>query len=76
MLLEYGYPVTETEAALRQSKARNGLHRVRIGAYWIEHMLGDLAHSCREIRNRRLLEELDELYSVLEGALQGHDGEE
>ena len=69
LLLEYGYPFGDEEQKLRASKAVEGIHRVRLGAYWIELMLGDLARSEREIRSRRLLDELDELYSVLESAL-------
>jgi len=69
LLLEYGYPFPDEEQKLRASKAVKGIHRVRLGAYWIELMLGDLARSEREIRSRRLLDELDELYSVLESAL-------
>lgn len=69
LLLKYGYPFRDVEQKLRSSKAVEGIHRVRLGAYWIELMLGDLARSEREIRSRRLLDELDELYAVLESAL-------
>lgn len=72
LLLKYGYPFRDEEQKLRASKAVDGIHRVRLGAYWIELMLGDLARSEREIRSHRLLDELDELYSVLESAL--HSG--
>jgi hypothetical protein len=69
LLIEYGYPFAEQEQRLRASKATKGIHRVRIGAYWIELMMADLLRSAREISNRRLLDELDELYSALEYAL-------
>jgi hypothetical protein len=59
---------------LRASKAVKGIHRVRLRAYWIELMMADLARSAREIGNRRLLDELDELYSVLEYALASGRG--
>jgi hypothetical protein len=74
LLLKYGYPFRGEEQKLRASKAIEGVHRVRLGAYWIELMLADLARSEREIRSRRLLEELDELYSVLESALNSGGG--
>jgi hypothetical protein len=45
-----------------------------VGAYWIELMLGDLVRSAKEIRSRRLLDELDELYSVLEHSLNAGRG--
>ena len=74
LLLKYGYPFRDEEQKLRASKAFEGIHRVRLGAYWIELMLGDLARSEREIRSGRLLDELDELYSVLESALNSGGG--
>lgn len=59
------------------SKAVKGVHRVRIGVYWIELMIGDLVRSTKEIpkqrRNSALLEELDAVCSALEYALtHGH----
>ena len=74
LLLEYGYPFRDEEQKLRASKAVEGTHRVRLDTYWIELMLGDLARSERQIRSRRLLDELDELYSVLESALNSGRG--
>jgi hypothetical protein len=74
LLLEYGYPFPDEEQALRASKPVGGIHRVRLGAYWIELMLGDLVRSAKEIRSRRLLDELDELYSVLERSLNAGRG--
>ena len=38
---------------------------MRIAVFWIERMLGDLTWSEEKIRNRILLEELDEFYSVI-----------
>jgi hypothetical protein len=73
LLLKYGYPFSEQEQRLRESKAVKGIHRVRIGAYWIEMMIADLVRSAKEIpeqmRNRVLFEELDALCSALEYAL-------
>lgn len=52
------------------------MHQVRIGAYWIELMIGDLVRSAKEIpkhrRNSALLEELDAVCSALEYAF-AHD---
>jgi hypothetical protein len=76
LLLNYGYPFAEQEQALRDSKAVKGVHRVRIGAYWIELMIADLVRSAKEIskqrRNSALLEEFDAVCSALEYAL-AHD---
>ena len=74
LLLKYGCPFRDEEQKLRSSKAVEGIHRVRLGAYWIELMLGDLARSERAIRSHRLLDELDELYSVLESSLNSGRG--
>jgi hypothetical protein len=75
LLLKYGYPFPEAEAALRQSQAVEGMHTVRIRVYWIERLLGDLAYSINRTRSRTLTEELDEIYSVLETAAQFRDDE-
>jgi len=69
LLLKYGYPFPEAEAALRNSKAVRGFHRVKIGDFWIEHLIADLARSMKKIRSRGLLEELDELCDTLAFAL-------
>ena len=69
LLLKYGYPFPEQEEALRSSRAVAGYHRIRIDAYWIDLMSGDLVRSAKEIRSRVLLEELDALCCALETAL-------
>ena len=74
LLLKYGYPFSAEERKLRSSEAVDGIHRVRMGSYWIELMLGDLVRSAKEIRSHRLLDELDELYSVLEHSLNSGRG--
>jgi hypothetical protein len=74
LLLKYGYPFFAEERKLRSSTAVDGIHRVRLGAYWVEMMQADLVRSAKEIRSHRLLEELDELYSVLEFSLNDATG--
>lgn len=74
LLLKYGYPFRDEEQKLRASKAVGGIHRVRLGEYWIELMLGDLVRSAKETSSHRLLDELDELYSVLESSLNSGRG--
>jgi hypothetical protein len=74
LLVKYGYPFSAEERKLCASKAVDGIHQVRMGAYWIEMMLADLVRSAKEIRSHRLLDELDELYSVLESSLNNNRG--
>lgn len=69
LLLKYGYPFPEAEQPLRASRAVKGAHVVRIDAYWLELMLGDLCRSARELSSRSLVEEIDALCDVLELAL-------
>jgi hypothetical protein len=69
LLLKYGYPFPEQEDTLRNSRAVGGYHRVRVDAYWIDLMIGDLERSAKEIRSRGLIEELDGLCCALETAL-------
>jgi hypothetical protein len=60
---------TVSEQPLRESRAVKGVHRVRIDAYWLEMMLGDLCRSVRELSSPALAEELDALCDLLELAL-------
>jgi hypothetical protein len=69
LLLNYGYPFPEAERPLRESQAVEGIHHVRIDAYWLEMMLGDLCRSVRQQSSRALVEELDALCDELERAL-------
>ncbi|MGH7105289.1 MAG: hypothetical protein ACREFT_02130 [Acetobacteraceae bacterium] len=69
LLVKYGYPWPEDEEKLRASRAVEGVHRVRINAYWIKMMIADLSRSARTIRSEALLEELDALCCALEHAL-------
>lgn len=74
LLLKYGYPFEEEAQILRASKAVRGFHRVRLDSFWIEMLLGDVIRSAREITNRRLLDELDEVCGALECALSEKHG--
>ena len=69
LLLRYGYPFPDAEAALRGSEAVRGFHRVTIAGFWLEHLIADLVRSMKKIRSRGLLEELDELCDTLKLAL-------
>lgn len=69
LLLKYGCPWPEDEEKLRASRAVEGVHRVRIDAYWIEMMIADISRSAKMIRSGALLEELDALCYALEYAL-------
>jgi hypothetical protein len=69
LLLKYGYPFPEAEQPLRENRAVKGIHHVRIDAYWLEMLLGDLCRSLREQSSRALVEELDALCDELERAL-------
>src|ERR1700722_18948660 len=70
LLLKYGYPWPDVAETLRDSKAVRGFHRVPIDAYWIEMMLADVERAAKEINSPSLLEELDDLCSVLDCALE------
>jgi hypothetical protein len=69
LLLKYGYPFPDAEQPLRESRAVKGVHHVRIDAYWLEMMLGDLCRSVRQLSSHALVEELDALCDTLELAL-------
>lgn len=63
------YPFPDEVKLLQDSKAVRGMHSVQIDAYWIDLMIGDLVRSAKKIRKQSLLDELDELCTVLEMAL-------
>lgn len=69
LLIKYGCPWREDEERLHASRAVEGVHYVRIDAYWIEMMIADVSRSARTIRSEALLEELDALCYALERAL-------
>lgn len=68
LLLKYAYLFPEEAQMLRTSQTENGYHQVRIDSCWISMWIGELVISAKKIRNRAMLEELDELCSVLENA--------
>lgn len=70
LILEYGYPFPEQAIALQKVAGRPGCHVVSIEGFSLEMILADLSRSIRELDDGALVEELDELCTVIEGSIR------
>ena len=74
LICEFGYPFQDVQEQLDRLAATRAARIVHISSYFFDMLLADLSRSEREVKNRRLLAELDELYAELESQAlrQGH----
>jgi hypothetical protein len=70
LILKYGYPFPEQATAFEKVAGKEGFHRVTIGKFWLEIIVGDLCRSIKEVRSLSLREELDALCECLENAMR------
>lgn len=73
LILKYGYPFPDQATAFEKVAGKKGYHRVTIGEFWLEIIVGDLCRSIKEVRSLPLQEELDALCDSLETAM-GNSG--
>ena len=73
LILKYGYPFPDQATAFERVASKKGYHRVTIGEFWLEIIVGDLCRSIKEVRSLPLQEELDALCDYLETAM-GNSG--
>lgn len=73
LILKYGYPFPDQATAFEKVAGKKGYHRVTIGEFWLEIIVGDLCRSIKEVRSLSLQEELDALCDSLETAM-GNSG--
>gem|GEM_PF-852017 len=66
LLLKYAYPFDHEQAQLDSVSAKAGYHLLQFEIGTTLGLIGDLVSSARKIKRSNLLEELDELCSVLE----------
>ena len=71
---DFGYPFEDVQSQLDRLANTRAARVVHIDSYFFDHLLADLSRSERELRDRALLAELDELYTELEmqAMRQGH----
>jgi hypothetical protein len=70
LILKYGYPFPEHAIVFNKAAGKDGFHRVTIGKFWLEMIVGDLCRSIKEVRSLSLREELDALCECLENAMR------
>jgi len=71
LMIKYGYPFEDQKNQLKQYSRVEGWHKIQISKFYLEHIIGDLCRSIREVRSQALIEELDTLCDMLEGSLRG-----
>ena len=71
LILKYGYPFDAEEQQLQNYSRVKGWHKFLVSEFYLEHIVGDLCRSIREVKSQILMEEIDSLCSTLEMALKG-----
>ena len=66
LLLKYAYPFDHEQAQLESVSAKAGFHLLEFEVGTTLGLIADLVSSAKKIKSAHLLEELDELCSVLE----------
>jgi len=69
LVLKYGYPLPEQAKLFKPFAGKASYHTLDVDQYWLEMIIGDLSRSMREVKSHSLIDELDELSSVLESAI-------
>jgi hypothetical protein len=75
LLLRYGYPFSESEAALEACAASHDIESVPIDRFNLEQLIGNLCYSINQTKPGPLQDELLELCNRLEAAERCGDGE-
>ena len=68
LLLKYAYPFEHEQAELESVKSKSGIHLLQFETGSVFRLISDLVSTAKTINNFNLLEELDELCSILERA--------
>ena len=75
LLLRYGYPFAQSEAALQACAESHDIERVPIDRFDLEQLISNLCYSINQTKPGRLLNDLLELCKRLEAAECDGDGE-
>lgn len=75
LLLRYGYPFSESEAALEACAASHDIECIPIDRFNLEQLIGNLCCSINQTKPGPLQDELLELCNRLEAAERYGDGE-
>ena len=75
LLLRYGYPFEQSEAALEACAKSQDIERVPIDRFNLEHLIGNLCYAINRMKLGRLHDQLFELCDRLEAAERYGDDE-
>jgi len=75
LLLRYGYPFSQSEAALQACAASHDIEGVPIDRFDLEQLISNLCYSINQTKPGRLQNHLLELCNRLEAAERYGDGE-
>ena len=75
LLLRYGYPFEQSEAALKACAGSQDIERVPIDRFNLEQLIGNLCYSINRMKPGRLFDQLFELCDRLEAAERYGDGD-
>ena len=75
LLLRYGYPFSQSEAALKACAGSRDLEYVPIDRFDLEQLIGNLCYSINKTKPGRLQNDLLELCNRLEAAERYGEGE-
>ena len=73
LALDHGYPFEEIATPLTRIAGRRGTFVLELDRFYLEHLAAELSRSSRAVENSLLIEYLDELSSVIYGALSARD---
>ena len=75
LLLRYGYPFSQSEAALKACAESKKIERVPINSFNLEQLIGNLCYCINRAKPGRLQDELLTLCDRLEAAERYGDGD-
>lgn len=70
LILKYGCPFPDQAPLFKSIAGKKGFHRIVVGEYWLELIIGDLSRSMKEIRSFPLQEELNNICDSFEMAFK------
>jgi hypothetical protein len=75
LLLRYGYPFSQSEAALKACAESKDIERVPIDSFNLEQLINNLCYSINRTKPGKLQDDLLELCNRLEAAERDGDGD-
>ena len=74
ILLVYSHPFDEEEEQLKSFAGKPGNHRLKSDEFYLPRLIGDLVYSAKTIHDETLLEEFDEICTIIESTISQKAG--